>query len=219
VVGNRTGIIASVLKSSHMIIADDDLVPRAAQFARKVHDGMGFVSVGGHDRPQIEHLQEVADLVWVSGGSEIEIAAAWLHDSVEDTSATLEGIEKLFGKDVAKLVHELTDAEELKYLPTAERKQIQANRIRNESESARRIKMADQTSNVRRVTIDPKDGWTVDGRRNYVIGAYKIAEQCKGLNAILDAAFNREYARAQHILEITDDTTQTLETLDKDLLI
>ena len=207
---------ASIL---YMIHTTDDLVPRAAKLARKAHEGMGFISVGGHDRPQSEHLQEVAYLVWVSGGTEVEIAAGWLHDSVEDTSVTIEELTHEFGEEVAQLVHELTDPDELKYLPTAERKQKQAERICTESESARRIKLADQTSNVRRVTINPKDGWTIDGRRNYVIGAYKIAEQCKGLNAVLDEAFDREYARAKKILGINSATMQTSERLDNDMLI
>jgi (p)ppGpp synthase/HD superfamily hydrolase len=196
-----------------------NLVPRASQYARKAHEGMGFISVGGHDRPQTEHLQEVADLVWTSGGSDIEIAAAWLHDSVEDTVVTMDDIMNEFGDEVAALVHELTDPDELKHLPTTERKQKQAERISNESEGTRRIKLADQTSNVRCVTVDPKAEWTLEGCRNYAIGAKKIADKCKGLNSILDDAFDREYARAQEVLGINATTAETSESLDKDLLI
>jgi (p)ppGpp synthase/HD superfamily hydrolase len=196
-----------------------NLVPRASQYARKAHEGMGFKSVGGYDRPQTEHLQEVADLIWTAGGREIEIAAAWLHDCVEDTAVTLEDIKNEFGVEVAALVHELTDPENLKQLPTTERKQKQAERISNESEGARRIKLADQTSNVRCVTVDPKAQWTLEGRRNYVLGAKKIADNCKGLNSILDDAFNREYTRAEEILGIDVSTIETSERLDKDLLI
>lgn len=192
------------------------LIPRANHYARKAHEGMGFVTACGFDRPQTEHLQEVADLVWASGGSETEIAAAWLHDSVEDTSVTLEDIRKEFGDDVAELVHELTDPEEIRHLPTAERKQKQAERISGESESARKIKLADQTSNVRCVTVDPKAAWTLEGRRNYALGAKKIADQCKGINVMLDEAFDREYSKAQQVLGIEESTTQTLERLDKD---
>ncbi len=197
----------------------DDLVQRAAKLARSAHSGMSFKSVNGHIRLSIEHLQEVADLVWVSGGSDVEIAAGWLHDLVEDTPMTVADVARDFGEDVAQLVHELTDADDLKFIPTAERKKIQAERIRHESESARRIKLADQTSNVRRVTVDPKVDWTLDGRRNYVIGAYKIAKECKGLSTVLDEAFDREYARAQKVLQIDASTVQTTERLDNDMLI
>ena len=192
------------------------LVPRAAQFARKAHEGMGFTTSCGYNRPQTEHLQEVADLVWASGGSEIEIAAAWLHDSVEDTSATLEDIREHFGDEVAGLVHELTDSEEIRILATAERKQKQAERIGGKSESAKKIKLADQTSNVRCVTVDPKAEWTVEGRRNYALGAKRIADQCMGLNAVLDGVFNREYEKAILVLDLKLDSIQTQEALDKD---
>ena len=194
-----------------------NLVPRATEYARKAHEGMGFITVSGYDRPQTEHLQEVADLVWASGGTDIEVAAAWLHDSVEDTATTLEDIQAKFGDEVAKLVHELTDPEEIRELPTAERKQKQAERICTESESARKIKLADQTSNVRCLTVNPKEvAWTVEGRRNYALGAKAIAEQCMGINSMLDAVFNREYTKVKQILDIGEDTAQTLERLDKD---
>ncbi len=204
-----------MLKSSYMTSASS-LVSRADQYARKAHEGMGFITACGYDRPQTEHLQEVADLVWASGGSEVEIAAAWLHDSVEDTSATLEDIRKEFGDEVAELVYELTDSEDIKHLPTAERKQKQAERICSESESARKVKLADQTSNIRCVTVDPKAEWTLEGRRNYAIGAKKIAGQCKGINPILDEAFDREYLRAEQVLGLEASTVQTSVGLDKD---
>lgn len=191
-------------------------MPRANQYARKAHEGMGFITACGYNRPQAEHLQEVADLVWASGGSEIEIAAAWLHDSVEDTQVTLEDIQREFGEGVAGLVHELTDPEEIRQLPTAERKRKQAERVGSKSESARKIKLADQVSNVRCVTVDPKAEWTLEGRRNYALGAKQIADQCTGVNHSLDEAFNREYSRAQQELGIELDTTQTEERLDKD---
>lgn len=192
------------------------LVPRANQYARKAHEGMGFITACGYDRPQLEHLQEVADLVWASGGSETEVAAAWLHDSVEDTSVTLEDIRREFGEGVMELVHELTDPEEIRHFPTAERKQKQAERISGESENARRIKLADQTSNVRCVTVDPKATWTLEGRKNYALGAKQIADRCKGISAVLDEAFDREYLRAEEVLGLKSDTVQTSERLDKD---
>lgn len=198
------------------MLQTDSLVPQAEQYARKAHDGRAFVTELGHSRPQIVHLQEVADLVWASGGSVIEVAAAWLHDSVEDTPVTLEDISREFGDEVAALVHELTDPEEIRDLPTAERKQKQADRMAKESEGARKIKLADQTSNVRCVTADPKAGWTLEGRINYAIGAKKITDQCKGINSVLDDAFDREYTKAKEVLGIQADTVQTSERLDKD---
>jgi len=60
-------------------------------------------------QPYDVHLKVVADLVAAAGGDAAMIAAAWLHDTVEDTPATFEEIEREFGADVAALVKELTD--------------------------------------------------------------------------------------------------------------
>ncbi len=121
----------------------------------KAHEGMADISVTGFVRPQILHLQEVADLIWVSGGSEEEIAAAWLHDSVEDASIAPEEIEENFGQNIARIVEGLGRLEKFRGLPVATHKMMQAETIKNESESVRRIKMADQISNVRFLGMAP----------------------------------------------------------------
>ncbi len=168
----------------------------AREFAREAHKSIILTTALGYKRSQIEHLQEVTDLVWASGGNDTEIVSAWLHDSVEDTSTTLEDIEKHFGKDVAEIVHGLTDSDEIKNLPTSERKARQAERVKKESQSVKRIKLADQISNVRFVTTDPKETWTFEGNRDYVIGAKSIADQCKGVSSILEELFENEYKKA-----------------------
>ena len=63
----------------------------ARQFAATAHEGQ----VDKNGRDYLEHLREVAEYVKEAGGTEEEIAAAWLHDIVEDTDANfilLEGI-------------------------------------------------------------------------------------------------------------------------------
>jgi guanosine-3',5'-bis(diphosphate) 3'-pyrophosphohydrolase len=174
----------------------------ARRFAREVHKQNIITTVSGDVRPQIEHLQEVADLVWASGGSETEIAASWLHDSVEDTPVTLEDIEKQFGKEVLSLVTDLTDPENFKMLPNIERKPKQAERVKNKSDSVKRIKLADQISNVRLMVTDPKDIWVFEGNRDYVIGAKLIADRCKGVSLTLDELFDKEYKMAAEYFKI-----------------
>jgi (p)ppGpp synthase/HD superfamily hydrolase len=58
--------------------------------------------------PYIEHPEAVAELVREAGLSDIAITAAILHDTVEDTGATMEDIEELFGDKVAEYVWYLT---------------------------------------------------------------------------------------------------------------
>ncbi len=172
---------------------------RAKMFARKAHEGLGIITSSGDYKPQFEHLQEVADLVWASGGSDAEIAAAWLHDSVEDTPTTLSDIEEIFGKEIKDLVKGLTDEIEIVHLPNSDRKAKQAERIKNENDSVKRIKIADQTCNVRLIVLDPKASW-IEGAKDYVIGAKKITDHCKGISTLLDGMFDREYERAKSTL-------------------
>ena len=178
------------------MIQSQNLIVAARHFARDAHKRITLTTVSGDVRGQFEHLQEVADLVWSSGGSDVEIAAAWLHDTVEDTPTTLEGIKEKFGTEVMEIVRGLTDPIEFKSLTNAERKPKQAERVANESSSVKRIKLADQISNVRFVATDPKPSWTFESNCDYIIGAKLIAEQCSGVSSILDQLFEAEYGKA-----------------------
>jgi len=185
-----------------MTSKERNLLISSRRFARESHKEKIITTVSGDVRPQIEHLQEVADLVWASGGDDVEIASAWLHDSVEDTSVTLDDIEKKFGKDVTKIVRGLTDLEELEGLSNAERKLRQAERVKSESDSVKRIKIADQTSNIRFFTTDPKPKWTFEEKRDYVIGAKLIVDQCRGISPMLDNLFDVEYRKSSEFFKI-----------------
>ncbi len=179
-----------------MNIENRQQIIKARRFARDAHKDIIITTVSGDTRPHIEHLQEVADLVWASGGSEAEIVSAWLHDSVEDTSVTSEDLEREFGKNVADIVHGLTDSEDLKGLSNAERKPKQAERVRHKSDSVKRIKIADQISNIRFVTTDPKPQWSTEGNKSYIIGAKLIADECRGISSVLDTLFDSEYEKS-----------------------
>jgi (p)ppGpp synthase/HD superfamily hydrolase len=63
-----------------------DLIKRAESFARSRH--LGQFRKGDAQEPYIIHVEEVAQLVNAWGGSENAIAAAWLHDTVEDCPPT-----------------------------------------------------------------------------------------------------------------------------------
>ncbi len=169
------------------------IIPFARDFTFEAHDGRTSTTVNGFKRPQVVHLQEVADLVWASGGTDEEIAAAWLHDTVEDTKITVEDIKNNFGDDVATMVEGLTDLEEITGLPVAERKQKQAERIQNESVSVRRIKIADQISNVRMLAIDATVRMTVAECKDYIEGARKIVDECRGISPLLEKLFDEAY--------------------------
>jgi (p)ppGpp synthase/HD superfamily hydrolase len=174
-----------------------NLIPLARDFALKAHEKRITNTVSGLKRPQILHLQEVADLVWISGGSDDEIAAAWLHDSVEDTPTTLNDIAARFGDKIAEMIKGLTDLEEFADLPVTERKQKQARRVQRESESVRRVKLADQASNVRALALDPTIKMTALECKEYIEGAKLIAHECRGISSLLDELFLKIYQEAR----------------------
>jgi len=84
------------------------LITRARDFAEKAHEHQLY----DNGRPFIYHPAEVADLISTItyGKDEHLIAAAWLHDTIEDTPTTYEQLYDTFGPDVADLVREVTKA-------------------------------------------------------------------------------------------------------------
>ena len=86
----------------------NDLVDRARLFATSAHKRIGHQRKYSNQPYQV-HLQAVAKLVASVSDDPEMIAAAWLHDTVEDTPATLDDISGNFGEAVAELVENLTD--------------------------------------------------------------------------------------------------------------
>ena len=103
------------------------------------------------------HCLEVAELVATVHSSHNLYRAALLHDTVEDTNTSSGEIQDLFGKTVAQLVWEVTDASVLSDGNRAERKAIDREHLAKASEEAQTIKLADLISNTQSiVTFDPK---------------------------------------------------------------
>lgn len=83
---------------------DEDLVNRAYVFAMKAHGKQTRAS----GDPYFSHPLEVASILTTYKLDVHTIITALLHDTVEDTDATLEEIEELFGKTTAQLVDGVT---------------------------------------------------------------------------------------------------------------
>lgn len=173
----------------------EQIVERARELADAKHGGMHIPDKAL--TPMMEHISEVATLVESHGGSSEMIAAAWLHDVVEDTDVTLEQVGEWFGPSVRSLVDGLTDPEGFAAKPLEERKRLQAERIRGLSDDVKRIKLCDQLSNVRRVLDRPPDDWSAEKQFTYIQGARNIVMECRGLWPALDEQFNAAYATAQ----------------------
>jgi len=128
-----------------------DLVERARQFASSAHKRIGHQRKYSNQPYQV-HLQAVAELVaGVTDDAEM-IAAAWLHDTVEDTPATLDDISENFGRGVAELVENLTDVSKPSDGNRATRKAIDLQHSARASTRAMSVKLADLIDNCRDIT-------------------------------------------------------------------
>ena len=88
----------------------DDLVATARDLSLRYHEGQ---TRKGTDTPYHEgHLQPVADLVAGAGGTDVQVAAAYLHDAAEDCGGqpVLDEIRTQLGDAVADIVNDLSDS-------------------------------------------------------------------------------------------------------------
>ena len=116
----------------------------AYEFAEKAHRGQVRKYTG---EPYITHPAAVAEIVKKVGGDSNMIAAAYLHDVIEDCGITKEEIESLFDADVANLVDELSYKAGMVMGNRAVRKEFERKRITTISDRAKTIKLADLIHN------------------------------------------------------------------------
>jgi hypothetical protein len=140
-----------------------DLVQRARAFAMDAHAGQ--TRKGAAREPYAVHLAEVATLTRAFGGDDAAVAAAWLHDCLEDCAVVDAEVRAAFGDTVADLVGELTDPPRT---PRARRRQLQVEKAAAKSPQARLIKVADKTSNLRSVAMSPPRAWDAARKLAYV---------------------------------------------------
>ena len=103
------------------------------------------------NEPYWYHCRAVSNIVARARGSDVMIAAAWLHDVVEDTKVTLDDLSNFFPLSVVRLVEELTDVYTSERYPTfnrRERKNHEAARYAKVSNDAKTIKLADLIDNT-----------------------------------------------------------------------
>ncbi len=128
--------------------ANEDLLNRAYVFSMKAHGTQKRAS----GDPYFSHPLEVAGILSDMKLDDATIATALLHDTVEDTTATLDEIRKLFGSEVANLVNGVTKLSQIE-LQSAESKQAENFRklVLAMSNDIRvlLVKLADRLHNMR----------------------------------------------------------------------
>lgn len=124
----------------------NDLVSKARNHAVKAHAHLNHRRKYSLE-PYDVHLQRVAELVASVTDDPEMIAAAWLHDTVEDTAVTLLDLEQQFGPAVAQLVGELTDVSRPSDGNRATRRAIDRAHLAKASQRGKTIKLADLIDN------------------------------------------------------------------------
>ncbi len=130
------------------------VLEKAISYAVNAHAGM---KRKGKERPYILHPVEVMTIVAGLTDDEEVIAAAVLHDTVEDTETTREDIEREFGPRVASLVAAESEnkREELPAEATWQiRKQETLDHLEKASGEVKLICLGDKLSNIREISRD-----------------------------------------------------------------
>ena len=126
----------------------ENIVQRAREFAVQAHTRI--VHLRKYTKaPYATHLENVAALVATVTGDPETLAAAWLHDVVEDTPVTIEDVEREFGRSIAGLVASLTDVSGPADGSRAARKRKDRDHLAQASPAAKTIKLADLIDNSR----------------------------------------------------------------------
>lgn len=127
---------------------------RAIQYAVMAHAG---TKRKGKDRAYILHPIEVMTIVGSLTEDEDVLAAAVLHDAIEDTSVTYEDIERIFGERVARLVNSESEnkREEVPAGDTWEiRKAETIEHLKHAEREVKLICLGDKLSNIREMSRD-----------------------------------------------------------------
>lgn len=178
-------------------MTDTNIVTSALRFAAETYEGIYRPDA----TPFVTHLSETADLVAKAGGTPEEVAAAWLHDMVEDGHVGLDAIRERFGDTVAALVAEVTDPEDiLGSDPIEVRKAAQAKRLATAPAGAKRIKMAEQISILRAMAKERPRSWSVERSTGYVEGTLRVADICRDVSPFLYEQFTAAHAAADKAL-------------------
>ncbi len=133
---------------SYMPDADTSLVEKAYVYSAKVHAGQTRLS----GEPYLSHPLAVAFILAQQRLDLASITAGLLHDSVEDTLATIEELEKMFGRDVARIVDGVTKISQIEFQSKIQK---QAENIRKMILAMSKdirvllVKLADRLHNMR----------------------------------------------------------------------
>jgi len=166
------------------------LLTSAMDFAARMHVSQrrkGMVA-----EPYINHPIDVSNRLAVATNGEDTnlIVAGLLHDLIEDQGVSYDELAAQFGSDVAALVNEVTDD---MTLAKPERKLLQVRFAASKSPRAKMLRLADKTSNLHSLLTSPPPHWDMARRQAYFEWARQVADNCRRVNAYLEAEFDKAY--------------------------
>jgi (p)ppGpp synthase/HD superfamily hydrolase len=131
------------------------VIDKARVFATAAHAAVGQTRKYTGE-PYVVHPIEVSNIVAEAGGTDAMVAAALLHDVLEDTKVTFDVLEAEFGLEVAELVLWLTDVSKPEDGNRSTRKALDRQHSAAAPAEAQTIKVADLISNTRSIVAhDP----------------------------------------------------------------
>ena len=178
---------------------DSELLDRAIVFAVKAHHnterrGKGF--------PYIVHPMEAVEIVATITPDQELLAAAALHDTIEDTDVTVEQLRAEFGNRVAELVHSESDqftegvSEEDSW---HDRKQAAIDRLAAASHDAKIVAMGDKLSNMRAIWRDYQQKgdalWQIFHVKDKASHEWHYRGLAASLNELSDTFAYKEFVR------------------------
>lgn len=131
-----------------------ELLDRAIIFAVRAHSG---TERRGKGYPYIVHPMEAMEIVATMTADQELLAAAALHDTVEDTDVTVEQLRAEFGERIASLVTDESDVMPEGMTEEAswhQRKQAAIDRLSKASHDAKMVALGDKLSNMRAIARD-----------------------------------------------------------------
>ncbi|MGH8252017.1 MAG: HD domain-containing protein [Steroidobacteraceae bacterium] len=166
------------------------LVIRAASFAAYKH--RNHRRKNAEATPYINHPLAVAQVLSVEGAvhDAVILAAALLHDTVEDTETTYEELTEAFGTRVSEIVREVSDD---KQLPKDVRKLQQIEHAARASPAAQQVKIADKICNLREILATPPANWSEARKQEYFDWAKAVVDQVRGANQTLARKFDEVF--------------------------
>lgn len=174
-------------------MAVNDLIHRAACFAIEAHAKQRRKYT---DDAYIVHPMRVAAMVERVPGLNTAteaVAAAWLHDTIEDCGVSYAILKALFGEPIANLVQWLTHqftAEAYPKMNRRERKIHEAERLSRAPAAAQSIKIADLYDNACSILVlDPEFAPTFAEEMERLLGALTLADHvlvAKGRDLLAD---------------------------------